>query len=183
MMTNGLALHESYQFKRMIHGIHGNSKRVNPFTHGNKVVGAFNKDGTSMTGGAPLASTGVENYAAEVAWPGVGINCNSCHVNNSYKSDMGPLATVANKPITSAAGVTPVVFETDPNKWFVISPKAATCNVCHDSAKAMAHVTTFGGSAFGEKTQAQVAAMPRESCDDCHAPGGFKGVDVIHGQK
>jgi OmcA/MtrC family decaheme c-type cytochrome len=183
MMTNGLALYESYQFKRMIHGIHGNSKRVNPFTHGNKVVGAFNKDGTSMTGGAPLASTGVENYAAEVAWPGVGINCNSCHVNNSYKSDMGSLATVANKPITSAAGVTPVVFETDPNKWFVISPKAATCNVCHDSAKAMAHVTTFGGSAFGEKTQAQVAAMPRESCDDCHAPGGFKGVDVIHGQK
>jgi hypothetical protein len=34
-------LNESYQFKRMIHGIHGNSKRLYPFTHGNKVVGAF----------------------------------------------------------------------------------------------------------------------------------------------
>ena len=73
MMTNGLALYESYQFKRMIHGIHGNSKRTYPFTHGNTVVGAFNMDGTSATGGAPLAP-GVENYAAEVAWPGVGIN-------------------------------------------------------------------------------------------------------------
>ena len=41
VMTNGLALNESYQFKRMIHGIHGNSKRLYPFTHGNTVVGAF----------------------------------------------------------------------------------------------------------------------------------------------
>ena len=38
VMTNGLALNESYQFKRMIHGIHGNSKRTYPFTHGNPVV-------------------------------------------------------------------------------------------------------------------------------------------------
>ena len=41
-MTNGLALNESYQFKRMIHGIHGNSKRtypVHPRQHGGQ--GAF----------------------------------------------------------------------------------------------------------------------------------------------
>jgi hypothetical protein len=45
MMTNGLTLngglYEPYQMKRMIHGIHGNSKRLYPFTHANKVVGAF----------------------------------------------------------------------------------------------------------------------------------------------
>ena len=29
-MTNGLALSENYSFKRMIHGIHGNSKRTLP---------------------------------------------------------------------------------------------------------------------------------------------------------
>jgi OmcA/MtrC family decaheme c-type cytochrome len=183
MMTNGINLYESYQFKRMIHGIHGNSKRVNPFTHGNKVVGAFNKDGTSvLAGGAPLATTGVENYAAEVSWPGVGINCNACHVNNSYKQDSGPLGTVVMKPTTSAAGVTPVVLETDPSKWLVISPKAASCTACHDSSKAMGHVTSFGGSSFGDKTQAQIAGL-RETCDDCHASGGFKGVDTVHGQK
>jgi OmcA/MtrC family decaheme c-type cytochrome len=172
MMTNGLNLYEPYQFKRMIHGIHGNSKRVNPFTHGNKVVGVFNKDGSSATGGAPLAA-GVENYAAEVAWPGVGINCNVCHVNNSYKQDLGPVASLVFKD----TGVT------DPNLWKVISPKASSCTACHDSSKAIAHVTSFGGASFGDKTQAQFAAGARETCDDCHASGGFKGVDIVHGQK
>ena len=228
MMTNGLPLYESYQFKRMIHGIHGNSKRVSPFTHGNKVVGTFGKDGALTTTGSffadqfmtinaistkviaagtavPVGSTfqsvadlttaaakklgytgaavaAAENYAAEVAYPSVGLNCNACHVNNSYKEDLATLGTVAMKPTTSAAGVSPVVLETDPNKWKVISPKASTCTACHDSSASIAHVTAFGGSAFGEKTQAQIAGLPRETCNDCHASGGFKGVDIVHGQ-
>ena len=169
LMTNGLNLYESYQFKRMIHGIHGNSKRTYPFTHGNRVVGAFGKDGASLTGGAPLAST-VENYAAEVAYPQVGLNCNACHVNNSYKSDKSTLGSVVFKD----TGVT------DPNLWKVISPKAASCTGCHDSSSAIGHVTTFGGSSFGNLAQ---NARPQETCDDCHAPGGFKGVDAVHGQK
>ena len=179
VMTNGLALNESYQFKRMIHGIHGNSKRTYPFTHGNKVVGAFcNPANTSDIAKAACNGTltfaaDVENFAAEVAWPGVGINCNACHVNNSYKVDMSPLGAVVKKP----TGVT------DPNLWMVITPKAATCTACHDSNTAITHVTNFGGGAFGGKTQAQIAAQPRETCDDCHASGGFKSVDIVHGQK
>ena len=171
VMTNGLALNESYQFKRMIHGIHGNSKRTYPFTHGNTVVGSFNKDGTSMTGGAPLASN-VENYAAEVAYPAVGLNCNACHVDNSYKVDRGTLGAVVSKP----AGVT------DPMQWLVISPKAASCTACHDSPKAMAHVTSFGSATFGNRTQAE-SLQTQEICADCHASGGFKGVDLVHGQQ
>jgi len=183
IMTNGSTFNESYQFKRMIHGIHGGSKRTYPFTHGNTVVGAFNKDGTSATGGSALAAT-VENFAAEVAWPGVGINCNACHVNNSYKVDQSPLGAVVNKPIvTAAVGTTPAVLETDPNKWKVISPKAASCTACHDSSTAITHVTSNGGAYFGTKTQAQIAALPRESCDDCHASGSFVSVDLVHGQK
>ena len=170
IMTNGLAFNESYQFKRMIHGIHGNSKRTFPFTHGNKAVDAFNKDGTSATGGAPLAN-GVENYAAEVAWPGVGINCNACHVNNSYMVDKGTVGSVVKKGT-----------ETDPMKWLVVSPKAASCTACHDSPKAIGHVTSFGSAAFGDKTQAASMATT-EICADCHASGGFKGVDLVHGQK
>jgi hypothetical protein len=217
VMTNGLALNESYQFKRMIHGIHGNSKRTYPFTHGNLVQGAFSKDGTLTASGQFLADykvtvgtssvlaigagtsvaagetfqtiaqimqtaaakvgfTGTvapaENYAAEVAWPGVGVNCNACHVNNSYKQDLGPVASAVAKP----AGVT------DPNQFMVVSPKAATCTACHDSPTAIAHVTSFGGAVFGNKTQAQVNALPREICADCHSSGGFKGVDIVHGQ-
>lgn len=171
IMTNGLALNESYQFKRMIHGIHGNSKRTYPFTHGNTVVGAFNKDGTSVTGGAPLAA-GVENYAAEVSWPGVGINCNACHVDNSYKVDRGTFGAVISKP----TGVT------DPMQWLVISPKAASCTACHDSPKAIAHVTSFGAASFGNATQA-TSLVTQEICADCHSSGGFKGVDIVHGQK
>jgi OmcA/MtrC family decaheme c-type cytochrome len=172
IMTNGLALNESYQFKRMIHGIHGNSKRTYPFTHGNTVVDAFNKDGTSKTGGAPLAAN-VENYAAEVAWPGVGLNCNACHVDNSYKVDRGTLGAVVTKP----TGVT------DPMKWLVISPKAATCTACHDSPAAMGHVTSFGAATFANRTQAESLQI-QEVCADCHASGiGFKAVDIVHGQE
>ncbi len=166
-MTNGIDWNESRQFKRLIHGIHGNSKRTYPFSPGNTVVAAFNKDGTRIGGGAPLAST---NYAAEVAWPGVGINCNACHVNNSYQTDRGTLGTVIRK----GTGVT------DPNLWSVISPKAASCTACHDSPTAISHVTTFGGATFGNLSQ---AAWPRETCDDCHSSGGFRGVDIVHGQR
>ncbi len=124
VMTSGLTLNESYQFKRMIHGIHGNSKRTYPFTHGNPVYGSFTKDGillttgtaatafklkngTNVAVGATLAPGGgegfanwlvgnppapPENYAAEVAYPDLGLNCNACHVNNSYQTDRGPWA-------------------------------------------------------------------------------------------
>jgi len=183
IMTNGLALNESYQFKRMIHGIHGNSYRTYPFTIGNTVVGVFNKDGTSATGGAPLSAQlkadgitpAVENYAAEVAWPGVGINCNACHVNNSYKQDLGPLGSTVSPRVTGA----------DPLGYKVISPMAASCTSCHDSGKAIGHVTTFSDppAAFGDKTQAQIIGLPKEGCYDCHASGKFKGVDIVHGQK
>ena len=209
--TNGLALNESYQFKRMIHGIHGNSKRTYPFTYGNKALGAFNKDGTSATGGDPLAAN-VLNFAAEVAWPGVGINCNVCHVNNSYKNDQGTLgAMTVSANLSKTAGVysnTLVgVFETwaqqgacngltgsvlasnlactsvNLMKMPVISPKAASCTACHDSSKAIGHVTSFGGASYANRTQEQILALPRETCDDCHASGGFKGVDIVHDQK
>ena len=177
-MTNGLDLNESYQFKRMIHGIHGNSKRTYPFTHGNKAVGAFCNPANPTDSKPPLCDTGlqldpdVENYAAEVAWPGVGINCNACHVANSYKLDRGPIGAVVSKP----AGVT------DPMQWFVISPQAATCTACHDSPKAIAHVASFGNASFSNRTQTG-SMNTQETCTDCHASGGFKGVDFVHGQK
>ncbi len=217
VMTSGLALNESYQFKRMIHGIHGNSKRTYPFTHGNPVQGAFDDHGVLTTQGSFLADykvtiggvsttvipagtvvpagstfesiramaqaaanakgfTGtvgsIENYAAEVAWPGVGINCNACHVDNSYKTDRGTLGSVVAKP----AGVT------NPMQWLVISPKAASCTACHDSSKAIAHVTSFGNATFANRTQAQ-SLLTQETCADCHASGLFKGVDIVHDQK
>jgi OmcA/MtrC family decaheme c-type cytochrome len=207
VMANGLQFSENYSFKRMIHGIHGNSKRTFPFTHGNAVIGIFGMDGiltadgltsgtlanapvgtpfqpyptsTVVPKGSPFAS-GVENYAAEVAWPGVGINCNACHVNNSYQQDLGTLGAVIRRPLLGTAK--PLAVDTNPNNWSVISPMAASCTACHDSSAAMGHVTSFGGSSFGDRTQGQIALLPRETCNDCHSPGGFKGVDIVHGLK
>ena len=207
VMTNGRALSENYSFKRMIHGIHGNSKRVYPFTHGNNVIGAFNKSGiltldgliaasSSSSVSAPIGtllqpwSTGVvvpagtalgasgsdvENYAAEVAYPSVGLDCNGCHVNNSWQRDLGPVGAVVAKPIdqvTLKAGL-------DPLNWLVITPKAASCTSCHDSTTAIDHVVGAGGSSFGQLTQAQ-SLQTQETCADCHALGRPQGVDVVH---
>ncbi|MCX8113895.1 MAG: OmcA/MtrC family decaheme c-type cytochrome [Burkholderiaceae bacterium] len=208
VMTNGLAFGESYQFKRMIHGIHGNSKRTHPFTHGNSVIGAFNKAGLLTTDGLIAASSSstvsapagtlfepwstgvvvpsgtaldasVVNYAAEVAYPAVGLNCNACHVNDSYKRDLGTLGAVIAKPIDPATSKA----TTDPLTWRVISPRAASCTGCHDSAAAIAHVRSAGASSFGDLTQDELFRAPRETCDDCHALGTLKAVDLVHGQK
>jgi hypothetical protein len=216
-MTNGLALSENYSFKRMIHGIHGNSKRAYPFTHGNNVIGAFDMAGvllgradstgqltlpgliaasTSTSVSAPLGtpfqpfSTGVEvpigtllgttgsaveNYAAEVAYPAVGLNCNGCHVNNSWQRDLGTVGSVVAKPIDQAT----LKAGTNPLDWVVITPKAATCSSCHDSPLAISHMIGAGGSAFGTATQA-ASFQTLETCADCHAAGRPLGVDVVH---
>jgi OmcA/MtrC family decaheme c-type cytochrome len=121
----------------------------------------------------------VENYAAEVAYPAVGLNCNGCHVNDSWKSDLGPIGSVVAKPLLGAA--MPLTVDTDPLNWRVISPRAATCTSCHDSAAAIDHVTSAGGSTFGTRTQGQFLLDAKETCNDCHAAGQRLGVDVVHG--
>jgi len=226
VMTNGLAMQESYQFKRFIHGIHGNGKRVFPFTSGNRVSGQFNDLGVLLTDGVFLSNYSVTiggtpkvvipagttvaageslttitglinttataagyagapiaapiNFAEHAPWPGMGTvpngglnarNCNACHVDESYKSDRGVVGSVVSRP----------TGELDPKKWGVISPKAATCTSCHDSSKAIGHVTAWGFGSYGNETQAQGAWGSKEICIDCHAPGGFKAVDVVHG--
>lgn len=217
VMTSGQALSENYSFKRMIHGIHGNSKRTFPFTHGNNVIGAFGMDGllkaapnpldpagfialsssssvsaplgtlfqpwstgTVVPAGTPLGASGrdVENYAAEVAYPQLGLNCDSCHVDRSWRDDINPVGTVVAKPIDAAT----LKAGTDPLAWRVISPRAASCSSCHDSPTAISHMISSGGSSFGNLTQAQSFQVP-ESCAECHAAGRLLGVDVVHGQK
>ena len=184
VMADGSSWNESYQFKRMIHGIHGGTKRVYPFTHGNNVVGAFSKTGFLLSDGVTPMTAGTTNFTAEVAFPGHLWDCTTCHVNNSYQNDQGPLGAVVNKP----TGVT------DPLGWLVISPKVATCTACHDDPAKQVHMLTtsgFGGGVFGGATQSNIlnptaSGGVSEICANCHAPGtvigGIKtGVDVAHG--
>jgi OmcA/MtrC family decaheme c-type cytochrome len=204
VMTNGMALSENYSFKRMIHGIHGSSKRTYPFTHGNNVIGAFNKaglltldgliassanpapagtlfqpysTGVVVPAGTALGASGsdVENYAAEVAYPAVGLDCNGCHVNDSWKQDRSLIGSVVAKPIDQGT----LRATVDPMTWRVISPKAATCTSCHDSQTAINHVVGTGNGSFGTATQAG-SLQNQENCVDCHGPGKPYGVDVVH---
>jgi hypothetical protein len=43
-------------------------------------------------------------------------------------------------------------------------------------------VTSFGSAIWGNKTQAD-SWSNQELCADCHSSGGFKGVDIVHGQQ
>jgi OmcA/MtrC family decaheme c-type cytochrome len=175
-------LHESYQAKRFVHGIHGSEKRSFPFTHCMNVGGTYNKDGTNAVAGGPElgAKTCVnqypgvtDNFTAEVAFPGNLNLCSNCHVKDSWKQDRSVLGSVVFK----ATGVT------DPLGWQVISPKAATCTSCHDAKSVQTHVKTVGAS-FGNFTQNDLLnkGLVFESCEGCHAKGSAIGVDTVHGK-
>jgi OmcA/MtrC family decaheme c-type cytochrome len=174
-------LHESYQAKRFIHGIHGGAKRTYPFTHCLTTGGEYNKDGTSKTGGKPLGDETCVNYpgetlnfTAEVAYPAQLGNCSNCHVNDSWKQDRSVIGSVVFKPVGATA-----------LDWLVISPKAATCTSCHDSKAVQTHVTAQGGASFGTVTQDGLLNKGAvfEACTGCHIPGSPIGVDVVHGFK
>ena len=66
-----------------------------------------------------------------------------------------------------------------------ISPTAAACSGCHDSAVAQAHMILPGGAVF-DKTQLDITDMVDgnfESCAICHGPGRSFDVEVVHGLK
>jgi len=175
-------LHESYQAKRFVHGIHGKEKRVSAFTHCLNVGGNYTKqaDGTwkSAEGVVMGAASCVNkypgvtaNFTDEVAYPAKLSDCANCHVKDSWKQDRSVLGSVVFKP----TGVTNML------DWLVISPKAATCTACHDSKAVQTHVKTVGAS-FGTATQNDLLYGGKvfESCEGCHAPGSALGVDVVH---
>lgn len=168
-------LHESWQAKRFVHGIHYGAKRNYPFTHGMNVPGAYNKDGTNQVAGGPSMPERAINFTAEVAYPGALKNCSNCHVNDSWKQDKSVLGTVVFKP----------TGKTNMLDWMVISPKAATCTTCHDAKSVQTHVMNIGGGAFGNVTQNDLLYAGRvfEACEGCHAPGSALGVDKAHAFK
>ena len=177
-------LHESYQAKRFVHGIHYGAKRNYPFTHCMNVGGEYNKDGTNKVAGGPSLGTATcvnqypgvtDNFTAEVAYPGALKACANCHVNDSWKQDKSVLGTVVFKP----------TGKTNMLDWYVLSPKAATCTTCHDAKSVQTHVKNIGGGAFGNFTQNDLLYGGKvfEACEGCHAPGSALGVDKVHAFK
>jgi OmcA/MtrC family decaheme c-type cytochrome len=188
VMSDGSAYFESYQFKRMIHGLHASptSVRTYPLTHDNVRPDAYDKKCVSTTDMVSLCNDGtydygdpnanISNWAEEVAWPGIIGDCNTCHVNDSWKQDRSVLGSVITGGATNKGGPDAVV----------ISPKAATCTSCHDGLSWQNHVRFSGGGAFGTDafgtvvTQGSVVAGGvAEICEGCHKPGsGVTAADI-----
>ncbi len=164
---------ETNNFKDMIHGLHASDMRTNDYT--------FVRDrGTS----------GIYYYDwAEVTFPGILNNCSTCHKDEDTSTN----------PDTPAGFVIPVpanalpttVFTSDDNPATtvaqdraslpnaadtVISPNAAACLYCHDSALAKGHMVQNG--AYIELPRSGYVA--NETCALCHGPGRSADVETVH---
>ncbi len=176
-LFDGRTFNQSFQFKTLIHGIHGGSHRSSPYTHGN-----------------PPGE--VEDYSVEVAYPGILSDCTTCHVNDSYRSDGSVLGssvlstnTTVFDPLTGSgnpnADLVSFVLNADslvdPLLLPVFSPKAASCAGCHDTAANRDHMSSVGGAAF-DMNQADVALDGRvfERCDECHGISGAVDIKSVH---
>jgi len=170
---------ESIDFKRLIHGIHGAELRENGL-----VVYGFG---------------GSVNDFSEVGFPGIVQDCETCHLSGTYELDgtweTPTLNGILASTIDSAPNATVGGIATGPGSLadgladqsddINISPTAAVCSSCHDSALAEAHMKVPGGAVF-DKTQADITNMVDgnfETCAVCHGPGRDADVEEVHAER
>ena len=172
--------------KDFIHAIHGAEKRQTLFTwHEESPTEGFWK----------------------TTYPGVLNDCQMCHLPGTYDfsaastttaypnmlaSTVGqgtyPVASVHSPYVTEAlaygvgysynalTGATPT--QADPTT-LVVSPIVAACSACHDSAIAVDHMQTNGGS-FYESRATSFAKPQQEECLLCHGPGRLASIFDRH---
>lgn len=171
--------------KDFVHAIHGAEKRMTLFTwHESSPTEGFWK----------------------TTYPGVLNQCEMCHLPGTY--DFSSSATIAAYPNmlpstvgqgTYAAGsvhapyvneaqaygvgfsynaLTGATVTADPTT-LVVSPIVAACSACHDSAIAVDHMQTNGGS-FYESRAVAFAKPQQEECLLCHGPGRLAAIAERH---
>lgn len=152
----------SVDFKTMIHAIHGNKRRVQPL-----VVVGFR--GSVVDFGS-------------VEFPGNPRDCFRCHIEEqgrgTYELPLaaGVLGTTINTRSTVGASI-----DVNPDNNLRISPTAAVCSSCHDSAKAREHMASSrSGGAFGVLQSQLDSLAVKEKCASCHGPGKEKSVRKVH---
>ncbi len=174
----------SVSWAYMIHAIHSPSARENEYV-------AYGFGGTAYAYG-------------DVTYTRREGDCTACHLEGTYAL---PLENVLGTTVNSGATVIGAGFaganayapdEATARDWTVdnkISPEAAACVACHDSAVAIEHMSvrgesfiSFGNSfldnpdPFGDPdTQARINSAAPENCAFCHGPGTFVDVAVAHG--
>ncbi len=162
---------QAIDFKTMIHGIHANEVRTD------------NGGQTGTTGlviygfGGNPHDFGLNSTTGDaVRFPGRLQNCLKCHVDEAYQIPLNNfvLATTVDTGADLA----------DPTDDTNISPSAAFCSYCHDSAQAIQHMKNVGTAEFDlvGGTFDPTEADTTETCDFCHAPDGIaplKGLMAI----
>ena len=157
-------LEESIDFKTMIHAIHA----------GESGKGGFRTKGITVYGFG-----GSVNDFSNVVFPGKLNDCAKCHAGTSYQLTGTWGAPTANGVLgtTISTGADPVGSADN----LRISPIAAVCSSCHDTAVAKAHIQdAFNGGNFSA-TQATIKAGVVENCSFCHGPGRSFDVQTVHG--
>ena len=157
-------LEESTDFKTMIHAIHA----------GETGKGGFRTKGITVYGFG-----GSVNDFSKVVFPGKLNDCAKCHAGTSYQLTGTWGAPTANGVLgtTISSGADPAGSADN----LRITPIAAVCSSCHDTAVAKAHMQdAFNGGNFSA-TQAAIKAGAAENCSFCHGPGRSFDVQTVHG--
>jgi OmcA/MtrC family decaheme c-type cytochrome len=159
-------LEESIDFKTMIHGIHA----------GQSGKGGFRTKGLTVYGFG-----GSVNDFSNVVFPGKLNDCTTCHVGTSYQLTGVWDAPTANGVLANTINSGASVI--DPADNLRITPIAAVCSSCHDSAVVKAHMQDAFNSANFSATQAAINLAAPEACSFCHGVGRVFDVKVVHGVK
>ncbi len=159
----------SNNFKDMIHGIHAGSFRTNTI----KIA----RDRT------PSAINLIDG--AEINFPGVLNNCESCHKTGTYSSvpantllssfeaDNGVFLNGVSRTTADAKAALKQPNALDK----VTTPFTAACVSCHDAATAKAHMSSNGGQVLVARSAQNAAG---EACAVCHAAGKEFDPAVVH---
>ena len=82
--------------------------------------------------------------------------------------------------VSTGSTYAPRVIDGDPANDLNITPTAAVCSACHDSAKVRTHMVTTGGASFSVRQSDIDAGRVAERCVRCHGPGRDKDVRKVH---
>lgn len=155
----------SVDFKRMIHGIHAGGFRRTPL----QIVGF---QGT-------LYDFNAVRFPAELS------NCLKCHIDSNGKGTFElPIGNqvLGSTVVTGSAQATASTARTvdvNPVNDLKITPTAAACSGCHDSAEVRDHMIRTGGASFSILQQDIVPGVT-ERCVNCHGPGKREDVRRAH---
>ena len=135
--------------KYMIHAIHAGERA-------NYSVCGFGNTGFNFAG---------------VVYPGKLVNCEGCHVADTYYPPNSSTAIAT----TIDAG-----DRTTPLGDIAITPATAACAACHTDPTAKQHME-FNGGSFSAVKDAAGGTAAVETCAACHGPGTPVDVKVVHG--